>query len=54
MLGDQVSGDDEKDVDPDEAAWEPGDAEMEGDDAQHRERAQEWGQAVKYAVNYRG
>jgi hypothetical protein len=40
MFGDQVAGDDEEDVYRDEAAGQPGGAEMEGDDAQHRERAQ--------------
>ena len=40
MPGDQVARDHEEDIDADEAAGQARGAEMEGDDAQHRERAQ--------------
>ncbi len=38
--GDQISRDHEEDIDADEAARQPGRAEVEGNDAEHGERAQ--------------
>ncbi len=40
QAGDQVAGDDEEDVDPDEAAGQPGDGGVEGEHGEHGQRAQ--------------